>query len=62
MTSGVPLDSVKIIQDAPGIARGASGPLVTPEAKAAVEAAKADIIAGKISVHNYNTDNTCPGS
>jgi putative ABC transport system permease protein len=32
MTSGVPLDSVKIIQDAPGIARGAGGPLVTPEA------------------------------
>jgi len=32
MTSGVPLDSVKIIQDAPGVARGASGPLVTPEA------------------------------
>lgn len=26
MTSGVPLDSVKIIQDAPGIARGADGP------------------------------------
>jgi putative ABC transport system permease protein len=32
MTSGVPLDSVKIIQDAPGIARGPEGPLVTPEA------------------------------
>jgi putative ABC transport system permease protein len=32
MTSGVPLDSVKIIQDAPGIARGTEGPLVTPEA------------------------------
>ena len=32
MTSGVALDSVKIIQDAPGIARGAGGPLVTPEA------------------------------
>lgn len=32
MTSGVPLDSVKIIQDAPGIARGADGPLVTSEA------------------------------
>jgi putative ABC transport system permease protein len=31
MTSGVPLASVKIIQDAPGIARGADGPLVTPE-------------------------------
>ncbi len=32
MTSGVPLDSVKIIQDAPGIARGTNGPLVAPEA------------------------------
>jgi putative ABC transport system permease protein len=32
MTSGVGLDSVKIIQDAPGIARGSDGPLVTPEA------------------------------
>jgi putative ABC transport system permease protein len=32
MTSGVGLDSVKIIQDAPGIARGANGPLVTAEA------------------------------
>ncbi len=27
---------------------------------AAVEKAKADIIAGTIKVHNYNTDNTCP--
>lgn len=32
MTSGIPLDSVKIIQDAPGIARGTGGPLVTAEA------------------------------
>src|SRR5437762_3667571 len=32
MTSGVALDAVKIIQDAPGIARGPSGPLVTAEA------------------------------
>jgi len=32
MTSGVPLDSVKIIQDTPGIARGGNGPMVTPEA------------------------------
>lgn len=32
MTSGVGLDAVKIIQDAPGIARGSNGPLVTPEA------------------------------
>jgi putative ABC transport system permease protein len=32
MTSGVGLDAVKIIQDAPGIARGSDGPLVTSEA------------------------------
>jgi len=31
MTSGVGLDAVKIIQDAPGIARGANGPLMTSE-------------------------------
>jgi len=31
MMGGVTLDTVKIIQDAPGIARGASGPLVTQE-------------------------------
>jgi putative ABC transport system permease protein len=32
MTSGVAIDAVKIIQDAPGIARGPEGPLLTPEA------------------------------
>ena len=32
MTSGVGLDAVKIIQDEPGIARAAEGPLITPEA------------------------------
>lgn len=32
MTSGVALDTVKIIQDEPGIARSAEGPLATPEA------------------------------
>ncbi len=31
MMSGVTLDSVKILQDAPGVARGADGPLVTSE-------------------------------
>lgn len=34
--------------------------LVTDEMKAAVEKAKADIIAGKIQVHDYTTDNACP--
>jgi len=31
MTGGVGIDTVKIVQDAPGIARGADGPLVTAE-------------------------------
>src|SRR5215469_12197407 len=31
MTGGVTLDTAKIVQDAPGIARGAGGPLITPE-------------------------------
>ena len=34
--------------------------LVTPEMKAAVEQARADIISGKISVHNYESDSACP--
>jgi basic membrane protein A len=36
--------------------------LITPEMKTAVEAAKADIISGKIKVHDYTTDNKCPYS
>jgi putative ABC transport system permease protein len=31
MTGGVAIDTVKIVQDAPGIARASDGPLVTPE-------------------------------
>ncbi|MEM5493376.1 BMP family ABC transporter substrate-binding protein [Hoeflea sp. AS16] len=37
-----------------------NAPLVSDEMKAAVEAAKADIIAGKINVHDYMSDNNCP--
>ncbi|SOE17171.1 nucleoside-binding protein [Hoeflea halophila] len=37
-----------------------NAPLVDDDMKAAVEAAKADIIAGKITVHDYMSDNTCP--
>ena len=33
--------------------------LITPAMKKAVDAAKADIIAGKIKVHDYMSDNTC---
>lgn len=35
-------------------------PLVTEAMKAAVDKAKADIIAGNITVHDYTTDNKCP--
>ena len=34
--------------------------VLAPDAKKAAEAAKADIISGKISVHNYMSDNKCP--
>ncbi len=34
--------------------------LITPEMTAALEAAEAAIVAGEISVHNYNSDETCP--
>ena len=34
--------------------------LITPEIKAAVEKAKEDIIAGTITVHNYEDDKACP--
>jgi basic membrane protein A len=34
--------------------------ILTEEAKKAADAAKADIISGKISVHDYMSDNKCP--
>jgi len=34
--------------------------LITPEMKAAAEKAKADIIAGTITVHDYMSNDTCP--
>jgi len=36
-------------------------PLVTDEMKAAVEKAKADIISGAVKVHDYMSDESCPG-
>ncbi len=36
--------------------------LITPDMKKKVEAAKADIISGKIKVHDYMADNACPVS
>jgi basic membrane protein A and related proteins len=37
-------------------------PLVNDEMKSAVEAAKKDIVEGKLSVHDYMADNSCPAS
>jgi basic membrane protein A len=34
--------------------------LVTSDMQKAVEQAKADIISGKIKVHDYTSDNSCP--
>jgi basic membrane protein A len=34
--------------------------LITPAMLAAVDAARAAIIAGEIEVHNYTTDGSCP--
>jgi len=39
-----------------------NAPLVKPEWKAAVEKAKADIVSGKLQVHDYMSDNACPVS
>ncbi|PTE15622.1 BMP family lipoprotein [Pseudogemmobacter blasticus] len=36
--------------------------LITPEMKAAVDAAAAKIISGELKVHDYRTDNTCPAA
>ena len=36
--------------------------LVTPEMKAAVDAAAAAIISGAVTVHDYMADNTCPAA
>lgn len=37
-----------------------NAPLITSAMKAKVKQAKADIIAGKIKVHDYRSDNNCP--
>jgi len=34
--------------------------LITDDMKAKVEAAKADIVSGKVEVHDYMSDNACP--
>jgi basic membrane protein A len=34
--------------------------LITDDMKAKVDAAKADIVSGKVAVHDYMSDNACP--
>ncbi len=36
-------------------------PLITPEISAAVDKARADIVGGTVTVHDYIADNKCPG-
>ena len=36
--------------------------LITPEMQAAVDEAKAKIVAGEIQVHDYMSDSACPVS
>jgi cell division protein FtsW (lipid II flippase) len=58
----------QIVQSLYGLANGGvsaamdefNAELVTPEMMAAVEEASAMIISGEISVHNYNSDESCP--
>jgi len=33
---------------------------VTPEMRARIDQARTEIVAGRITVHDYTTDNTCP--
>ncbi len=50
-----------LAEDGVGVAMDDNNkPLITPEMMAAVDKAKADIIAGTIKVHDYTEDNTCP--
>jgi basic membrane protein A and related proteins len=35
-------------------------PILTPDAKKAADDARADIISGKLQVHDYMSDNKCP--
>ena len=60
-TAGVEVLGLK--EDGVGYAvDGNNEALITPEMKEKVEAAKADIISGKITVHDYMSDDSCPVS
>jgi basic membrane protein A len=55
------IQALGLAEDGVGVAMDDNNkPLITPEMTAAVDKAKADIIAGTIKVHDYTADNTCP--
>ena len=55
------IQALGLAEDGVGVAMDDNNkPLITPEMQAAVDKAKADIIAGTIKVHDYTEDNTCP--
>jgi len=55
------IQALGLAEDGVGVAMDDNNkPLITPEMLAAVDKAKADIIAGTIKVHDYTSDNTCP--
>jgi len=55
------IQALGLAQDGVGYAMDENNKdLVTADMQAKVEAAKADIIAGKVAVHDYTADNTCP--
>ncbi|MCO5732799.1 BMP family ABC transporter substrate-binding protein [Rhizobium sp. SSA_523] len=58
-TAGIQANGVK--EDGVGYAVDENNEkLITPEMKAAVEKAKADIVSGAVNVHDYMSDNSCP--
>ena len=55
------IQALGLAEDGVGVAMDDNNkPLITPEMMAAVDKAKAGIIAGTIKVHDYTEDNTCP--
>jgi basic membrane protein A and related proteins len=55
------IQALGLAEDGVGVAMDDNNkPLVTGDMAAKVEAARADIISGKIKVHDYMEDNKCP--
>jgi basic membrane protein A len=50
-----------LAEDGVGVAMDDNNaPLVTPEMRARLDQARADVVAGRVTVHNFMTDNSCP--